>query len=205
MTVVAALALAGALTAGTLGAVPAQAIEATGVSPSSGSSLSKAPGSVRISFDRLPVGRVSVSVRGPKGDVTRGDAQVEGMTVVQRIANGGSGRYTVSWEVDSIFSSGDTSGSSSFRVKPKPKPTPTPTPTPSRTPKPTPSPSPTVAAAMTEAPPSPTSTYVAEPKIQGVSSTGSNHLPSPTVLWILIILLAGGGYAYRQWYLAKRR
>jgi methionine-rich copper-binding protein CopC len=98
------------------------------------------------------------------------------------------------------------------RSKPaKPKPTAEPTPTPNASGTPTPTPTPTASGTPTPAvtgttaamipvgTPSATPSYeIAEsaPNVQGVGSTGSGKVPSPPVIWGLLMLLAVGGWVF---------
>lgn len=201
------MALAGLLVVAGLVVMPAGSAAANdleGASPGSGAKLRNAPGEIQLTFDDLVLGGASVSVSGPNGSV-RGDTRAMGKTVTRSLRGSlGPGGYTVSWSVRSILR--EDSGSYSFTVlgaKPKPKPTkttakptpsktPTPTPTPKATRSPTPSPTPTRSprprpSTTDEATPVPTEA-IAAPQVQGVSYTGSGLLPSPVVLWGLLMV-----------------
>jgi methionine-rich copper-binding protein CopC len=188
----------------------AAANDLQGASPSSGAKLRNPPGEVQLDFSDLILGAGSISVTGPDGEV-RGNTNTLGRTVTKRLRGTlGPGTYTVTWSVRSLLN--EDTGSYSFTVlgpdpKPRPKPTKTVRPTPKKTPTPTPTPTPTatkaVAATPTTTPthsPRPTpvdpdpsaapeaTEAVAAPAVQGVSYTGSGHLPSPVVLWGLLML-----------------
>jgi methionine-rich copper-binding protein CopC len=184
----------------------ASANQLDGSSPSSGAKLTKSPSQVSLSFSQ-PVlfGQATVTVVGPTGDVTSGSPQIQGQQVVQALkGNLKKGSYQVSWKVMTFDRKvRDDSGGFSFTIAPrKPKPkvteTPTPTPTSTRAAKRTHALSPRPLSTQTRASASPTDTAVPAPAIQGVSYTGADRLPSPPVVWAVLILLGIVGYAINR-------
>jgi copper resistance protein C len=198
--------LAGLLTVAALVVLPAGSAAANdldGASPSAGAKLKSAPDEIRLDFAGLVLGGAQVSVSGPDGSV-RGNTTAMGRTVTRSLRGElRPGTYSVNWSVRSLLR--EDTGSYSFSIvapkrKPKPKPKPT-------TAEPTPSKTPT-AKATTSAAVLPTVTHsarptprtdddvaspvptvaVAAPEVQGVSYTGSGRLPSPIVLWGLLMV-----------------
>ncbi len=199
---------------------PADAAALNNSTPAAGARLKVGPAEVRLSFNQLVLlGTASVSVSGPGGSVTRGGLQVLGVTVTQGLRRDlGPGTYQVGWQIRGLLSR--SSGGFSFTIagaapKPKPSRSKTPEPTPRATPSPTgtPSATPTTTATATGVPtatgtaqigiiavssPTPTSSYDVDaevaPKVQGVSYTGSGRLPSPPVIWGILMLVVIAGW-----------
>jgi methionine-rich copper-binding protein CopC len=204
-------------------AAPASADRLISASPAPGSSQRATPAEIQLTFDRpLESGSGQVAVTGPGGGVRIGPA-ITNRTVVTAplTARLTPGTYTVSWTV-TFFINDVVSGSFPFTIEGDPpratRPAPTTTrarpvvttkratPSATRTPTPLPTtatatPSGTSAVAATPAPGQTTGLPEATegPAVDVISSTGSGTLPSPPVLWGIILILALVAFVIRRW------
>ena len=192
---------------------PAQAASLVDAAPSSGAQLRSSPGAVELSFDHM-VRRWSsdVQVSGPDGRADSGRAQAFGHSIRQDLRSDlPDGSYTVSWRAD-FRHEGQLSGSYGFTIRhlvAKREPTPAAT---ERTSKPASAQTSASVSAQASAQPvasadpvlaagslPDTSATVAAPVVKGVAATGSGHLPSPVVLWSLILLLCVISVLINRW------